>query len=124
MADPAIDYTALAQALLAAGLAGAIAQRLSSSGQQVLSAEPLLTKAELAKHLHVNEAQVDRFVRKGMPRETIGSAPRFDLVACRAWLAAHRKPRAATGAAGGSPTAARSCGPIPGVTPAGRAPKV
>jgi post-segregation antitoxin (ccd killing protein) len=91
---------------------------------------PLLTKTELAEHLRVREAQIDRFVRRGMPRETVGTVPRFDLAACRAWVAENARPRAE--AASGPPPAVPSPrasvagpsgggAPIPGVTPIGRA---
>jgi hypothetical protein len=47
---------------------------------------PLLSKTELAIRLGVQTAQIDRFVRKGMPRTTVGARPRFELAACRTWL--------------------------------------
>lgn len=47
-----------------------------------------LVKAELAKALRVSLATVDRLVREGMPCELVGARRRFDLEACRVWLAA------------------------------------
>jgi hypothetical protein len=54
--------------------------------------DTLLTKSELATHLRVREAQIDRFVRRGMPRETVGTRPRFRLADCAVWLKANAEP--------------------------------
>lgn len=98
-----------------ARLADMVAERLRPLVASRAAVDPLLTKAELADYLRVEKAQVDRWVRQGMPRETIGSSPRFDLAACRAWLASNAKPRAAVAS---NVTALRN---MPGVTPIGRA---
>jgi hypothetical protein len=76
-------------------------------------AEPLLTTQELADALRVTPAQVDRFVRKGMPRTRVGARPRFELAACRRWLASSS-----------GDAVARAVDPLENVTPVGRAPKV
>lgn len=99
-----------------ARLADLVADRLRAAVASGPAA--LLTKGELAEHLRVEKAQVDRWVRRGMPRETIGTVPRFELSACRAWLATIAKPRVA------------ACAPdlngvgLAGATPIGRARKV
>jgi hypothetical protein len=51
----------------------------------------LLTKEELAQTLRVSAQTIDRQVRAGMPVEYVGDLPRFDLAACRAWLATRPK---------------------------------
>lgn len=114
-ADAAIPLS-LSEADLAR-IADLVADRLRSV---VAPAGPaaLLTKGELAAHLRVEKAQVDRWVRKGMPRETIGSVPRFELATCRAWLATIAKPRAAA-----RPPDLNGVS-LAGVTPIGRARKV
>jgi hypothetical protein len=48
---------------------------------------PLVHKRALAVALSVSPATVDRLVRSGMPFQAVGDAKRFDLAACRAWLA-------------------------------------
>jgi hypothetical protein len=57
---------------------------------------PLLSKTELAIPLGVQTAQIDRFVRKGMPRTTVGARPRFEFAACRTWLDARTTAQAAS----------------------------
>jgi hypothetical protein len=89
----------------------------AASAAAPTSTSALLTKSDLAQHLRVKEAQIDRFVRRGMPRETVGTVPRFDLAGCRAWLAANARSRAA-------PPAPASTDPLSSVTPVGRARKV
>jgi hypothetical protein len=48
----------------------------------------LLTKCELGRALNVSNATIDRFAREGMPFVPVGSHRRFELEACRMWLAA------------------------------------
>lgn len=79
-----LDYGALARALLAEGLAGALAAELRPA---VSPPAKLLTRDELAHALSVSPQTVDRRVRKGMPVEYVGDLPRFELAKCRTWLA-------------------------------------
>jgi hypothetical protein len=76
----------------------------------------LVTKTELADMLRVREAQIDRFVRAGMPKVTIGTSPRYDPALCRRWLAEHARPRSTP-----APLEALT---TPGVTPRGMAAKL
>jgi hypothetical protein len=52
---------------------------------------PLVDKRELARLLDVSVATIDRLARSGMPFQPVGDARRFDIAACRAWLADHGK---------------------------------
>jgi hypothetical protein len=56
--------------------------------------DALLAKGALAKRLDVSPSTVDRLTREGMPVASyVGDARRYDVAACRAWLAARgRKP--------------------------------
>jgi hypothetical protein len=59
---------------------------------QVVDADGLLPKQKIAKALDVSVATIDRLTREGMPIAAhVGDARRFDLDACRAWLAARGK---------------------------------
>jgi len=51
----------------------------------------LLRKSGLARALSISTSTVDRLVREGLPYEPAGSGKRFDLKACRVWLAARGK---------------------------------
>jgi hypothetical protein len=54
---------------------------------------PLLSLDDLAQTLGVGPATVRRRVAEGMPMVHVGDLPRFDLAACRAWLATRPKRR-------------------------------
>lgn len=86
-----IDVDDLAAALLRAGLAEKLAERIVPR----MTPRELLTRDELGAALRVSPVTVDRLAREGMPREYIGDLPRFDLAACRAWLADHPRRSAA-----------------------------
>lgn len=45
----------------------------------------LLTKSELAEQFRCAPAQIDRLVRKGMPRRFVGDRSRFEIAECLAW---------------------------------------
>jgi uncharacterized protein (DUF2342 family) len=97
MGEPAfsIDYEALARALMRQGLPSALAAELKphvAAANQTAPPVELLTRDELAHALRVSPQTIDRRVREGMPTEYVGDLPRFDLAACRAWLAANAKP--------------------------------
>lgn len=52
----------------------------------------LLSKAALARKLSVSVATIDRLTREGMPLAAhVGDSRRFDIEACRAWLATRGK---------------------------------
>lgn len=53
----------------------------------------LLTKRDAALYFSVTTAQIDRWVRKGMPRAVVGASPRFDLESCKTWLAQNAQQR-------------------------------
>jgi hypothetical protein len=57
------------------------------------TASETVSKPELARLLRVSTRQIERFMTQGMPRSTVGRAPRFDYQACRAWLDQHGVPR-------------------------------
>jgi hypothetical protein len=67
---------------------------------------PLLDKRELARTLAVSPATITRLVQEGAPHTFVGSSPRFDVKAFRAWL--DERGRRGT-------TAKPSSGPIAGV---------
>ena len=78
MGDPAIDYDALAAALLKQWPERTLVVQLAP--------EPLMTKGELAAHLRVMPVTIDRMVRAGMPVERVtDDAPRFSRAAAEAW---------------------------------------
>ena len=89
-----IDYTRLARALIEGGLATAIADALRPhlAALPLAPATDLLTKDELAHALKVSPQTVSRALTKGLPVEYVGDLPRFDLGACRTWLAAQERP--------------------------------
>jgi len=60
---------------------------LHSTAVEPIHSPALLTRAELAQHLRVLPARVDQLRRDGMPTSYIGKSPRFDLAACRGWIA-------------------------------------
>jgi len=83
-------------------------------------AERLLTKSELAAHLRVEPAQIDRFVRKGMPREIVGARSRFRLGAVEDWLAKNAKPRTVPAPPVSQVAQPAAAGRLPaGITPIG-----
>jgi hypothetical protein len=84
VADPAIDYAALARALMAEGLPARVAAELKP---HLAAAAELLTRDELARALRVSPQTVDRRTREGMPVVYVGDLPRFDLAKCREWFA-------------------------------------
>ena len=94
MAEPAIDYTELARALIREGLPGALAAQLHLhlAGAPHAAATELLTKDDLGRALKVSPQSLNRLVAKGMPVVYVGDLPRYDLAACRAWLAAQERP--------------------------------
>jgi hypothetical protein len=75
-------------------LADLLAPRVAAALAQLMgTAAPLRTKTELAAHFAVKEAQIDRFVRKGMPEEYVGASPRYRLAACEEWVRKHARRR-------------------------------
>jgi hypothetical protein len=44
--------------------------------------------ATLARALRVSKAQVSRLTKSGLPYQIVGTRKRYNLVECRAWLAA------------------------------------
>ena len=69
---------------------------------------PLADAETLARLLGVSEHTIYRAKTDGMPHLYVRDALRFDVVACRAWLAARptkRKPRARHAAAPAAPAA-------------------
>jgi|CZKU01.1.fsa_nt_gi hypothetical protein len=64
----------------------------SKPPELVSDGDRLLAKRELARKLGVSPSTVDRLTRDGLPIAAhVGDARRFDLAACRAWLAARGK---------------------------------
>jgi hypothetical protein len=79
------DVAAAIQTLTAATPAAATAATADLPGG-------LLSKAALAKRLDVSIATVDRLTREGLPVAAhVGDGRRYDLAACRAWLATRGK---------------------------------
>ncbi len=87
------DLTAVLSAL-ARELAPHIARELGalapSAGSRDVVA-PLVDKREVGRLLGVSVAKVDWLVRSGLPYVPVGDVKRFDIEACRAWLAAAGK---------------------------------
>jgi hypothetical protein len=73
---------------------------------QAATVSPLLDKRELARRLAVSPATITRLVQEGAPHTFVGSSPRFDVEAFRAWLDARGRQRT---------KAKPSNGPIAGV---------
>jgi predicted DNA-binding transcriptional regulator AlpA len=80
--DELVERTALA----AADLVRAFGALLAAPAQTNEPARPL-RREELARALGVGVATVDRAVREGMTSTGRGRMRRFDLEACRAWMA-------------------------------------
>ncbi len=74
-------------------LVALIAQRVVAELRPLLSSlvpspnpPPLVDKRELARTLTVSPATITRLVQDGAPHTFVGSSPRFDVEAFRAWL--------------------------------------
>lgn len=80
---------------LAARVVELVSDRMRGEAEQ--PAPSALTKSDLAQQLNVSTATIDRFVRRGMPHFYVGDRRRFDIAACRAWLATHGKAAAEPG---------------------------
>jgi hypothetical protein len=58
-----------------------------------VDAPGLLSKGQLARALHVSTATIGRLDVEGMPHTIVGTRHRYDVDACRTWLASRgRKP--------------------------------
>lgn len=94
MGSPAEDLR-LFMGALARMLAPEIAAELRRMTANDEPRDTLLTRAECARALGVSIPTIDRAIRDGCPKVTIGRAVRFDLAAVRAWMekSGKRKPK-------------------------------
>lgn len=60
---------------------------LEAHAQNAGAPDALLSRKAAATALGVSVATLDRRVAEGLPSVRVGSVPRFDLAACRDWLA-------------------------------------
>lgn len=65
-------------------LADRVAEKIAERMADVPKA--LLDRAELARAFGISTPTVCNLVRRGMPELRIGSAPRYELGPCLAWL--------------------------------------
>lgn len=78
-----VDPVKLAEALAALGFVDLVQALVVAPAPF----EPLLTRHELAHDLGISAPTVDRYARRGMPCLMLAGLPRFELAACRAWIA-------------------------------------
>src|SRR5262245_7404572 len=103
-----VDVAALL-ATFARELAPHVARELAAlTPEPPATPAPLVDKREIARLLAGSPATIDRLVRAGMPHVPIGDVRRFDVDACRGWLADHGKESATTPTARSAPLTSAS----------------